>query len=44
MFSLLSSTFCNVQLTEKKSIVYNKPQYKMTKVEALKWASKHKYR
>ena len=36
--------FCNTLITTKKSIIYDKPEYKMSKVEFTKWISRNKYR
>ena len=40
----VKSLFCNILMTPKKSVVYNKPENKMTKAEKLKWLSKNRYR
>ena len=36
--------FCNSLLTVQKSKQFNKPEYKMTKAELVKWANSNRYR
>ena len=36
--------FCNVSKTQKKTIIYNKQENKMTKAEKQKWTSRFRYR